>query len=99
MRLLDRVVREARALTSNAKAMLSDLLKASQFDTLITCCKMLGGCQMQATDEGRKQFLRPSTSVKCGYMLKKAAEVLRGQALRNKDIHTKDDLDMFLELY
>lgn len=46
-----------------------------------------------------KRFNSPSTAVKCGYALKKAAYVVRCQALKEKDLDTKSDIDIFLELY
>lgn len=100
MRLLARVVIEARKLLGNAKASLADLLKPGHFDLLITCAKNLGGCHSSANAApGKKQFKSPSTAIKCGYSMKKAALVLRGQALRAKHLDLKNDIDIFLELY
>ena len=45
------------------------------------------------------RFKASSTSAKCGYALKKAAYVVKRQALRKKDMATKGNIDIFLELY
>ena len=45
------------------------------------------------------RFKASSTSDECGYALKKAAYLVKGQALRKKDMLKKSNIDLFLELY
>ena len=99
MRILGRMVKEARKLCGNAALKLSHLIKPMHFDTLVTCAKILGGCEQETNEHGKKMFSSPSTALKCGYSLKRASQVLRGQALRNQDVDAKKQIDMFLELY
>ena len=63
---------------------------------LLQCAKNLGG--FVKSEDGTKHYRSPC-SIKCGYALKKAALILRGQALRNADMTRKREIDMFLEPY
>ena len=97
MRVLARVVIEARELCGDNNATLSSSIAPKNFDMLLKCAKNLGG--FIETEDGTKQYKSPSTSIKCGYALKKAALILRGQSLRDADMEGKKEVDMFLELY
>ena len=97
MRLLARVVIEARKLNGENQATLASLINPKNFDMLLTCAKNLGG--FIQNKDGSKAYKSPSTSIKCGYALKKASLILRGQALRDADVDKKKEIDLFLELY
>ena len=84
MRVLARVVIEARKLCGDNNATLSSLIVPKNFDMILKCAKNLGG--FVQTEDGTKQYKSPSTSIKCGYALKKAALILRGQSLRDADM-------------
>jgi hypothetical protein len=99
MRLLGRVVLEGRKLIGNEKVSLEDLLKPGKFDTLICCARNIAGYEENDGSSSKKRFKAPATAVHCGYELKRAAMILRCQALREKDIGKKDDVDIFLQLY
>lgn len=45
------------------------------------------------------RFKAPLTSSKCGYALKKGVFVVKGKALREKDMERKNNMDLFMELY
>ena len=97
MRLLARILMETRKLSGDNTASVSSIIAPKNFDMLLQCAKNLGG--FVESEDGTKQYKSPSTSIKCGYILKKAALILRGQALRNADMAWKKEIDMFLELY
>ena len=99
MRLLERVLIEGRRLTGNTNASLEDLLKPDLFDKLIMCAQNIGGYEANDGTSSKKNFKSPATSVHCGYELKKAAIIIRCQALREKDMEKKSDIDVFLQLY
>jgi hypothetical protein len=99
MRLLGRVVKEARKKTGERNCSLVDLLKPEEFDTLIHCARTLGGYDESDGSTAKKKFKAPATTVHCGYELKRAALIVRCQALREKNMKKKKTVDMFLELY
>lgn len=74
------------------------MLAPGHFDRLIACARYLGGYTSASTTTSDR-FKAPSTAAKCGYVLKKAAFVVKGQALREKDMAEKSDVDLFMELY
>ena len=84
MRVLARVAIEARKLCGDNNASLSSLIAPKNFDMLLKCAKNLGG--FVEAEDGTKEYKSPSTSIKCGYALKKAALILRGQSLRDADM-------------
>ena len=99
MRLLARVLIQVRGLCKNPSLSLQDILKPEHFDNIIASARDLGGYSSDSTITSQDRFRAPSTAVKCGYALKKAAFVVKGQALRRKDMATKKDVDLFMELY
>ena len=96
MRLLARILLECRKLSADNSASISSIVVPKNFDMLMQCAKNLGG--FFQSEDGAKYYTSPSTSIKCGYALKKVALILRGQALRNADMTRKREIDMF-ELY
>ncbi len=70
----------------------------SHFDHLVDSARSLGG-YTAPTNASTDRFKAPSTSAKCRYALKKAAFVVKGKALREKDMERKNNVDLFMELY
>ena len=99
MRLLGRVVKEGRKKEGKRNWNLQDFLKPQEFDTLMDCARTLGGYDENDGSTAKKVFKSPATAVHCGYELKRAALLLRSQALRKKDMTAKEDVDLFLQLY
>jgi hypothetical protein len=99
MRLLGRVIKEGRKTTGERNCSLVDLLKPEKFDTLIHCAQTLGGYDESDGSTSKKKFKAPATTVHCGYELKRAALIVRCQALREKNMKKKEDIDFFLQLY
>jgi hypothetical protein len=99
MRLLGRIVQEGRKITNNDKVTLEYLLKPRQFDILIDCARNIAGYERNDGSSSKKTFRAPATAIHCGYELKRAAVVIRCQALREKNMEKKDDIDVFLQLY
>lgn len=64
----------------------------------MACARNLGGYS-EPGSLANCQFKTPSTAAKCGYALKKAALIKKGQALRSTDMNTKNEINCFLELY
>ena len=87
MRVLARVAIEARKLCEDNNASLSSLIAPKNFYMLLKCAKNLGG--FVEAEDGTKEYRSPSTSIKCGYALKKAALILKGQSLRDADVERK----------
>ena len=98
MRLLGRLLIKIRECCGAPAVFLQTILSPEYFNHLIAATSSLGGYSDDSlsTVDG---FKAPSTSVKCGYALKKAAYVVKGQALRKKDMAVKSNIDIFCELY
>ena len=69
--------------------MLQSLLKPGNFDILMSCALNIAGYEENDGSSPKKIVSSPATAVACGYELKKAAIIIRCQALREKDINTK----------
>ena len=92
MRLLCRLLIKVREFCGASAVSLQTILSPEYFDHLIAAARWFGGYSDDC-------FKAPSTSAKCGYALEKAAYVVKGHALRKKDMVTKSNIDLFLELY
>ncbi|CAB4013410.1 Hypothetical predicted protein [Paramuricea clavata] len=92
-------VAKGRELCGTPSVSLCEILKPGHFDDLIASARSLREYSGTSSAQNTDRFKAPSTAVKCGYALKKAAFVVKGQALRNKDMATKSEIDLFLELY
>ena len=86
-------------MTGITNASLEDLLKPDHFDILIMCAQNIGGYEANDGASSKKNFKSPATSVHCGYELKKAAIIIRCQALLEKHMEKTSDIDVFLQLY
>ena len=98
MRLLGRLLIKVRERCGAPAVSLQTILSPEYFDQLIATARSLGGYSDDSLSTVDR-FKAPSTSAKCGYALKKAAYVGKGQALRKKDMAVKSNIDLFLELY
>ena len=98
MRLLGRLLIKVRERCGASAVSLQTILSPEYFDHLIAAARSLGGYSDDSLSTVDR-FKAPSTSAKCGYALKKAAYVVKGQALRKKDMAVKSNIDLFLELY
>jgi hypothetical protein len=99
MHLLGRVEKEGRKKEGKETWCLKDFLKPQEFDTLMHCARTLGGYEENDGSTSKKTFKSPATTVHCGYELKRAALILRGQALREMDMKMQENSDRFLQLY
>ncbi|XP_028410642.1 uncharacterized protein LOC114533333 [Dendronephthya gigantea] len=97
MRILARLLIKVRELCCVPTLSLEKSLTPAQFDNHLASARYLGG-YTGAPNTSADRFKSPSTAAKCGYALKKAAYVVKGQALRRKDMEAKNDVDLFLEL-
>ena len=98
MRLLSRLLIKVREICGAPAVSLQTILSPEYFDHLIVAARSLGGYSEDSLTTVDR-FKSPSTSAKCGYALKKAAFVVKGQALRKKDMETRNNIGIFLELY
>ena len=98
MRLLGRVLQEGRKLTAS-ELRLEEMLKPAHFDTLIECARNIAGFQENDGRSSSKTFKAPGTAVHCGYEIKRAAVIVRCQALKKMDMKKKEEIDVFLQLY
>ncbi|CAB3992031.1 uncharacterized protein LOC110455631 [Paramuricea clavata] len=99
MRILGRVLLEGRKLTGENDATLLELLKPGYFDTLVSSCRNIAGYEENDGSTANKSYRAPTTAVHSGYEIKRAAEVLVGQAIRKKDKELLEDVQAFLQLY
>ena len=83
MRLLSRLLMKVRGICGAPAVTLLTILSPEYFDHLIVAARSLGGYSDDSSTTVDR-FKSPSTLAKCGYALKKAAFVVKGQALRNK---------------
>ena len=93
-----RLLIEVRECCGASAVSLQTILSPEYFDHLIAAARSLGGYSADSLSTVDR-FKDPSTSDECGYALKKAAYLVKGQALRKKDMLKKRNIDLFLELY
>ena len=99
MRILARVVLEGRKVSGMNNATLLELLKPQYFDTLVSSCRNIAGYEENNGSTYNKTYRAPATAVHSGYELKRAADVLMGQAIRKQDKELLEDVQAFLHLY
>ena len=98
MRSLARLLMEVREVTNNGGAVLSDFITPTHFDDIVLATRNLCSHTANPQNDHLSSFERPSLALKLGHALKKGAMILRGMALRQKDIENKQNVEMFLEL-
>ncbi|XP_065051974.1 uncharacterized protein LOC135681426 isoform X6 [Rhopilema esculentum] len=98
MRSLARLLMEVREVTNNGSADLSDFITPTHFDDIVLATRNLCSHTANPQNDHLSSFEKPSLALKLGHALKKGAMILRGMALRQKDIESKQNVEMFLEL-
>ena len=73
----------------------STLSNPCKFDVVIEAVKKL--CNFETKDD-QQDVRTPSLALKIGHLLKKCVNVVRGQALREKDKDSQEDTDSFEKL-
>ena len=98
MWLLSRLLIKVRELCGAPAVSLQTILSPEYFDNLIASARSLGGyCDDSSSTVGRLKLLRPLQNADMRW--KKTAYVVKQEALRKKDMATKGNIDIFLELY
>lgn len=98
MRELARLLVEVRNLCRLPSLQFMNAITPDKFDVFVTATKNVSG--FDAREENHlSRYKSPSTSLKLGYALKKAAFIVRGWAIRSRDAATQKDVDDFLKLY
>ena len=98
MRDLSRLLVEGRNLLKMPSLSMKDIIAPDKFDILVQATKNASGFQ-DDIDNHLGQYKSPSTALKLGYALKKAAYIVRGQAIRSRDLSVQKDVDDFLKLH
>ena len=97
MRILARLLIHLREQAKCKTAALEDYIVPDKFDDIVRSVKSL--CCMQ-TDKYRNHCLvSPSFALKIGHHLKKCSQIVRGQALRERDEERAKDAEAFRDLY
>ena len=99
MRLLGRILVEARKNCGNQNASLKDVLIPSNFDMLMKCARDIGGYEENDGTSSKRSFKSPSTTINCGYEIRNAASVIESQALREREMNKVEEIGVFIRLY
>jgi hypothetical protein len=99
LRIMGRLKLQLRCLSGNESSSIADFITPSQFDVCITAVKSLAMESDRHSLSGTKTFDKPSLALKAGQLLKKVADLQKGQAIRKKDIETKEAASEFVDLY
>ncbi|KAL1448131.1 hypothetical protein WDU94_000019 [Cyamophila willieti] len=95
MRLLARLLCAAREKTKKETLLLEELLDPEFFDTVVQIAKDLSG---EHDGKRNREMKNPSTARRVGFAVKKAANVMKGIALRKKNQDACRKYDMFTML-
>ena len=77
---------------------MSAFIAPEHFDCIVQATRNLCSYDPNPENEPASNVQRPSLALRLGHAIKKAAMILRGIALRQKDAELKQNVDMFLEL-
>ena len=77
----------------------SDFRLDPPLDTLIQCARNVFGFEEKDRSSSKKCFKTSGTAIHCGYELKRAAVIVRCQALRKMNLDKKNEIDIFLKLF
>ena len=99
LRIMGRLKLNLRSLTGSESASVGDFITPSQFDVCITAVKSLAMESDRNSLSGTKTFEKPSLALKAGQLLKKVADLKKGQAIRMKDMEAKEAATDFVDLY
>ena len=95
MRELSRLLQQLRTTGPNSNAPLSNFIRPSMFDRVVSAVKTL--CAFEVTD-GQQNVGTPSLALKIGYVLKRCVNIVIGQALRVDDEATERSAKNFRRL-
>ena len=93
LRVLAKLLREFRIVSSKESATASQLVSSLNYDYVLQAAKNLAGYS------GPRQIEMPSLMLKCGFCLTNLCEYLRCAALKANDQSTVENLRNFSELY
>lgn len=99
MRLLARLVIAARKVTNQPTALLKALIMPSCLDNLVDATKVLSGFGQAENDYCPIAYKAPSVAIRLRHVLKKAALILQGQALRNEDDTAMERTERFIRIH
>ena len=97
MRELGRLLVEGRKIAKMPSLSMKDFISPDKFDILVQATKNESGYQDDA--DHLREYTSPSTALKLGYAIKKAAYIVRGQAIRNRDTTVQTNVEDFLKLH
>ena len=98
MRSLARLLIELRKVSNKGDVDMSVFIAPEHFDCIVQATRNLCSYDPNPENEPASSLQRPSLALRLGHAIKKAAMILRGIALRQKDAELKQNVDMFLEL-
>ena len=100
MRTLARLLLKVQEMedSNSTVQFLMDCISPNMFDIIIKATKSLCGYS-QCTAEAGASFLKPGLALNIGYDLRKAALLLRGQAIRLRDKDLLENVNGFTQLY
>lgn len=99
LRIMGRLKLQLRSLSGIESASVEDFITPSQFDVCITAVKSLAMESDRNSLSGTNTFNKPSLAIKAGQLLKKVADLKKGEAIRKKDIEAKKAASEFVDLY
>ena len=99
LRILGRLKIHLRNNIGNATASIGDFITSDKYDTCVTAVKTLACVSEEKSLSGTQILDKPSLALKAGQLLKKVAELKKGQAIRVRDTEMKSDVSDFINLY
>ncbi|XP_021361550.1 uncharacterized protein LOC110455631 [Mizuhopecten yessoensis] len=99
LRIMGRLKLVLRRNTGKVSASIEEFINPMHFDTCVQGVKSLAEETDQLSLSGTKTFKKPSLALKAGHLLRKIAELKKGQGIRNKDDTLKVAAADFIELY
>ena len=97
MRLLGRILVEARKNCVNQNASLKDVLILSNFD-MMKRARDIGGYEENDGTSSKRSFKSLSTTITCGYEIRTAASIIESQALHQREINKVEAIGVFIRL-
>lgn len=83
MRELARLLIEAQKVLASPSLGIKDLIRPDRFDGVVEATKRASG--FDAEKDHLQWYTSPSTALKIGYAIKKAAYIVEGKVLRDRD--------------
>lgn len=85
LRIMGRLKLQLRSLSGNESASVEDFITPSQFDVCITAVKSLAMESDRNSLSGANTVNKPSLALKAGQLLKKVADLKKGEAILKKE--------------